>query len=212
MKLSRPILIGIAGGTASGKTSIADILRDDFKKSNSVTIIKEDDYYKDQSDLSMEERAKTNYDHPLAFDFDLMFIQLKQLLDRNTIEKPTYDYTVHNRSKETEIVEPSDVIILEGLFALYNPEIREMEDIKIFVDTDSDIRFIRRLVRDMEVRNRSLESVKEQYLTTVKPMHDQFIEPTKKYADVILPNGKSNEVGIDLIRTKIYSVLNEKML
>lgn len=212
MKLSKPILIGIAGGTASGKTSIADILKEDFSSTNSVIIIKEDDYYKDQSDITYEERCKTNYDHPLAFDFDLMLVQLKELLECKTIKKPTYDYTVHNRSKVIETVEPSDVIILEGLFALYNPEIRKMEDIKIFVDTDADIRFIRRLKRDIVERQRTMENVMNQYLTTVKPMHDQFIEPTKKYADVIIPEGMTNLVGIDLIRTKINSVLNEKML
>ena len=212
MKLSKPILIGIAGGTASGKSSISKKLFDDFKESNSVRIIKEDDYYKDQSHLTYEERTKTNYDHPLAFDFDLMISQLKDLLNCKTIEKPTYDYTVHNRSNKTELIEPCDVIILEGLFTLYNPEIRELEDIKIFVDTDADIRIIRRLKRDIEERNRTMEGVMEQYLTTVKPMHDQFIEPTKKYADVILPNVKRNFVGIDLLETKINSVLNEKML
>ena len=212
MKLSKPILIGIAGGTASGKTSIAEFLRDSFKGSNSVTIIKEDDYYKDQSDLTMEERYKTNYDHPLAFDFDLMLEQLKQLLNCKTIEKPKYDYTVHNRSQTNEIIYPSDVIILEGLFALYNPEIRELEEIKIFVDTPADVRFIRRLARDIKERNRTMENVMNQYLTTVKPMHDQFIEPTKKYADVVIPGGRSNLVGIDLIKTKISSILDEKML
>lgn len=212
MKLSKPILIGIAGGTASGKTSIAQILRDSFKVSNSVKIIKEDDYYKDQSNLTMEERVLTNYDHPLAFDFDLMFEQLKQLLARNSIKKPIYDFTVHNRSKDIEIVNPSDVIILEGLFALYNPEIRDLQEIKIFVDTPADVRFIRRLARDIKVRNRTMESVMDQYLATVKPMHDQFIEPTKKYADVIIPEGRSNVVGIDLIKTKIGSILDEKML
>lgn len=212
MKLSKPILIGIAGGSASGKTSIAEILKNEFRDTNSIQIIKEDDYYKDQSNLTYEERTKTNYDHPLAFDFDLMLNQLNELLSCKSIEKPTYDYTIHNRSDITEIVKPSDVIILEGLFALYNPEIRAMEDIKIFVDTDADIRFIRRLKRDIVERKRTMDNVMEQYLCTVKPMHDQFIEPTKKYADVIIPDGKSNTVGIDLIRTKINSVLNEKML
>lgn len=212
MKLAKPILIGIAGGTASGKTSIADILKKDFSSTNSVMIIKEDDYYKDQSDITYEERCKTNYDHPLAFDFDLMMVQLKELLACKTIKKPTYDYTVHNRSNIIETVEPSDVIILEGLFALYNPEIRKLEDIKVFVDTDADIRFIRRLKRDIVERQRTMENVMQQYLTTVKPMHDQFIEPTKKYADVIIPEGMTNLVGIDLLRTKINSVLNEKML
>lgn len=209
MKLTKPILIGIAGGTASGKTSIADILKNDFIESKSVKIIKEDDYYKDQSNITYEERCKTNYDHPLAFDFDLMEMQIKELLSNKCIEKPTYDYTVHNRSKDIEIVEPSDVIILEGLFALYNPRIRELEDIKIFVDTDADTRFIRRLNRDIEERNRTMENIIEQYLNTVKPMHEEFIEPTKKYADVIIPNGKSNTVAIDLIRTKINSILGE---
>ena len=212
MKLSKPILIGIAGGTASGKTSIANVLRDSFKDTNSVIIIKEDDYYKDQSNLTYEERTKTNYDHPLAFDFDLMNEHLLSLLSGNKIEKPIYDYTVHNRSDKTEIIEPSDVIILEGLFSLYNPEIRHIEDIKIFVEADSDIRFIRRLNRDIVERKRTIDNITEQYLTTVKPMHDQFIEPTKKYADVIIPNGKENTVAIDLLITKINSVLDEKML
>ena len=212
MKVTKPILIGIAGGTASGKTSITEIICEDFKLTNSVKVIREDDYYKDQTNLSMAERTKTNYDHPLAFDFDLLKTHLNDLLNGKTIEKPTYDYTVHNRSSVTEIVEPCDVIILEGLFALYNPEIRQLEDIKIFVDTDSDKRFIRRLRRDMVERNRTMENIIGQYLTTVKPMHEQFIEPSKKYADIIIPDGKSNIVGIDLIKTKINSVLNEKML
>ena len=212
MNHNKPILIGIAGGTASGKSSIANILKDEFQNTKSVNIIKEDDYYKDQSHMPMEERVKTNYDHPFAFDFDLMYEQLNSLLNGKSIEKPIYDYTVHNRSTKTEIVEPSDVIILEGLFALYNPEIRKMEDIKIFVHTDADIRFIRRLKRDIEERNRTMESVMGQYMNTVKPMHDQFIEPTKTYADVILPKGMTNTVGIDLLKTKIYSVLHEKML
>lgn len=212
MKLSKPVFIGIAGGTASGKSSIADILRDNFSSTNSVTIVKEDDYYKNQPNTTYEERCKTNYDHPLAFDFDLMTEQIKQLLNGESIVKPTYDYTIHNRSDKTEIVNPSDVIILEGLFSLYHPDIRELEDIKIFVDTDADVRFIRRLKRDMVERERSLDSVINQYLSTVKPMHDQFIEPTKAFADVIIPQGKSNKVGIDLISTKISSILNEKML
>ena len=212
MKLSKPILIGIAGGTASGKSSIANILADDFKDTNSVRIIKEDDYYKDQSNLTYEERTKTNYDHPFAFDFDLMYEQLLDLLDFKTINKPTYDYTVHNRSEIIETVEPADVIILEGLFALYNPDIRKLEDIKIFVDTPADVRFIRRLKRDISERQRTMENVIEQYLNTVKPMHDQFIEPSKQYAHIIIPEGKSNTVGIDLIKTKINSILNEKML
>jgi uridine kinase len=207
MTVKRPLVIGIAGGTCSGKSSIAKILIREFDNKKSVNIIKEDDYYKDQSALSMEERAKTNYDHPLAFDFDLMIEHLHKLIEGESIEKPTYDYTVHNRSEVTEIVTPSDVLIIEGLFALYTPEIREMEDIKIFVDTPADVRFIRRLRRDVKERARTVESITDQYLTTVKPMHDQFIEPTKQYANIIIPQGKSNIVAIDLIKTKIHSIL-----
>ena len=207
MRLERPVVIGIAGGTCSGKSSIANILIEGFRYTNSINIIKEDDYYKDQSDLPMEERAKTNYDHPLAFDFDLMIHHINELIEGKTIEKPTYDYTVHNRSENIEIVHPS-----EGLFALYNPEIRELEDIKIFVDTAADVRFIRRLKRDVAERARTVESITSQYLNTVKPMHDQFIEPTKQYADIIIPQGKENAVAIDLLKTKINSIINEKML
>ena len=206
MHSERPIIIGIAGGTCSGKSSIASILVDEFRYTKSINIIKEDDYYKDQSHLPMEERVKTNYDHPLAFDFDLMYDHILALIRGETIEKPTYDYTVHNRSDITEIVHPSDVIIIEGLFALYTKEIRDLEDIKIFVDTPADIRFIRRLKRDVKERARTIDSITEQYLTTVKPMHDQFLEPTKQYADIIIPQGKSNTVAIDLLKTKINSI------
>ena len=212
MKLKRPIVIGIAGGTCSGKTSIASILIEEFRYTNSVNIIKEDDYYKDQSHMPMEERVKTNYDHPLAFDFDLMYQNIQQLINGETVEKPTYDYTIHNRSAQTEIIKPSDVLIIEGLFALYTPQIRDLEDIKIFVDTPADVRFIRRLERDVSERARTVESITSQYLTTVKPMHDQFLEPTKQYADIIIPQGKENKVAIDLLKTKINSILNEKML
>ena len=208
----KPVVIGIAGGTCSGKSSIAGILIDEFRYTNSINIIREDDYYKDQSHLPMEERAKTNYDHPLAFDFDLMIDHLNKLIAGETIEKPTYDYTVHNRSNVTEIVHPSDVLIIEGLFALYTREIRDLEDIKIFVDTPADIRFIRRLKRDVKERARTIEAITDQYLTTVKPMHDQFLEPTKQFADIIIPQGKSNTVAIDLLKTKINSILNEKMI
>lgn len=211
MKLSKPVIIGIAGGSCSGKTSIANILLEKFNKTNSVNIIREDDYYKDQSNLSMEERVKVNYDHPLAFDFDLMSEHLNSLINNQQIEKPTYDYTVHNRSAKTEIVKPTDVLIIEGLFALYTPNIRNLEDIKVFVDTPADVRFIRRLVRDVNERKRTVESIINQYLQTVKPMHDQFIEPSKQYADIIIPQGKSNTVAIDLLSVKISSILNELM-
>ncbi len=204
----KPILIGIAGGSASGKTSIAQILVDEFKDTNSVIIIREDDYYKEQPNTTYEQRAKTNYDHPFAFDYELLYAQLNDLINGKSIEKPTYDYTIHNRSDKTEIVNPADVIIVEGLFVLQNQMMRDMLDIKVFVDTDADIRFIRRLKRDTTERARSMESVMDQYLTTVKPMHDQFCEPSKVYAHIIIPEGKTNVVAIDLLKTKINSVLN----
>lgn len=210
--LKKPILIGIAGGSASGKTSVAQKLYNTFEKTNSVQIIKEDDYYKDQTHLSMEERVKTNYDHPLAFDHDLMVTQLKQLINGDTVQKPTYDYVYHTRSSVYETITPSDVIIIEGLFVLENKELRGMLDIKIFVDTPSDVRFIRRLVRDMKNRGRSMESIINQYMDTVRVMHEEFVEPSKKYADLIIPEGGENKVAIDLLTTKISSILAAKMI
>lgn len=207
MLLNKPVIIGIAGGSASGKTTIANKIIDTFKDTNSIVIIKEDDYYKDQSDLSFEERKKTNYDHPLAFDHELMRFQLQELIAGRIIEKPTYDYTVHNRSGKTEIIEPKDVIIIEGLFVLEEKEIRDLLDIKVFVDTPNDIRFIRRLSRDINERGRQLDNIISQWCDTVRIMHEEFIEPSKKYADVIIPEGGGNYVGIDLLITKINSIL-----
>ncbi|MFR1685649.1 uridine kinase [Massilimicrobiota timonensis] len=206
---NQAVIIGIAGGSASGKTSIAKQLYDYFKGHHKVKILKQDDYYKDQSHLSFEERAKTNYDHPFAFDTDLLVEHLKKLKKKERIEKPTYDYTLHTRSSITEVIEKRDVIILEGIFVLAEPSIRELCDILVYVDTDSDIRFIRRLKRDIEERGRSLQSVCEQYLTTVRPMHEQFIEPSKKYAHIIIPEGGSNHVAVDLLTTKIKSIIDE---
>lgn len=209
MMKNQAVIIGIAGGSASGKTSIAKQLYDYFKGHHKVKILKQDDYYKDQSYLSFEERAKTNYDHPFAFDTDLLVEHLKKLKKKERIEKPTYDYTLHTRSSVTEVIEKRDVIILEGIFVLAEPSIRELCDILVYVDTDSDIRFIRRLKRDIEERGRSLQSVCEQYLTTVRPMHEQFIEPSKKYAHIIIPEGGSNHVAVDLLTTKIKSIIDE---
>ena len=203
----RPLLIGIAGGSASGKTTIAQMLYEEFEKSNSVTIIREDDYYKDQSHLTYEERVKTNYDHPFAFDHDLMKDQLNELLKGNPIVKPTYDFTVHNRSPKTELVEPREVIIVEGLFVLEEKEIRDLMDIKIYVDTPYDVRFIRRMLRDVKERGRQLENIVDQWLTTVRVMHEEFVEPSKKYAHIIIPEGGDNKVAIDLLITKISSIL-----
>ncbi len=207
MLLKKPVLIGIAGGSASGKTTIAKKLFEAFDKTNSVIIIKEDDYYKDQTNLTFDERKKTNYDHPFAFDHNLMKDQLLDLIKGYTIEKPTYDYTEHNRSNVIEIIEPRDVIIVEGLFVLEEKDIRDLLDIKVYVDTPYDVRFIRRLKRDIEERGRELNNIIDQWLNTVRIMHEQFVEPSKKYADVIVPEGGTNNVAIDLLITKINSIL-----
>lgn len=202
------VFIGIAGGSASGKTSIAQKMYEYFKGSHTIKIIKHDDYYKDQSHMTMEERVKTNYDHPLAFDTDLLVEHLQALKEGKTIQKPTYDFVEHNRSLIVEKIAPRDVFILEGLFILAEPKIRDMCDILVYVDTDSDIRFIRRLRRDVEERGRSLDSVCNQYLTTVRPMHEQFVEPSKRFAHIIIPEGGSNTVAIDLLTTKISSIVD----
>ncbi len=208
--MKKPVIIGIAGGTASGKSTVAKRLSDAFMDNASVVIIRQDDYYKDQSEKTMEERIRNNYDHPLAFDNDLLVKQLDDLSNHVPIEKPTYDFVQHTRSDVTEFINPSDVIILEGLFVLESDFIRKRLDIKIFVDTEADVRFIRRLKRDIKERGRTLEQVIEQYTETVKPMHDQFIEPSKKYADIIIPEGGRNEVAIDLLITKIHSIIEDK--
>lgn len=208
--MRKPVFIGIAGGSASGKTSISRKLYEMCKQQKSVTIIREDDYYKDQSHKDMSERVKTNYDHPFAFDHDLLVSHMDMLARREAISKPTYDYRVHTRSNVTETIEPSDVIIIEGLFVLEEEAIRRRLDIKIFVDTDADLRFIRRLLRDVEERGRTLESVVTQYVSTVRVMHNEFIEPSKRYADVIVPEGRENNVAIDLLATKIDAILREQ--
>ena len=206
--MKKPIIIGIAGGSASGKSSIANEIYEYFKHEHTIKIIRLDDYYKDQSHLTMEQRVKTNYDHPLAFDMDLLVKHLDLLKSNQSIEKPIYDFTVHNRSLQVEVINPRDVFILEGLFVLNEVQIRERCDILIYVDTDADIRFIRRLKRDMQERGRSLESVCNQYLQTVRPMHERFVEPSKKYAHIIIPEGSSNQVAVDLLITKISSIVS----
>lgn len=207
--MKRPILIGITGGTGSGKSTVSKEIFKHIDRED-ITIIEQDSYYKDQSDLSLEERIKTNYDHPFAFDNKLLVEHLKELLEGNTIEKPIYDFENHNRKKETLTVEPRDIIILEGILILSEEEIRDLLDIKIFVDTDSDVRVIRRILRDIKERGRTLESVILQYMETVRPAHLQFVEATKRYADIIIPEGGYNKVAIDILVTKINSILNEK--
>lgn len=207
--LNRPILIGITGGTGSGKSTVAQAIFNSLPKEN-ILIIEQDSYYKDQSHLNFNERTKTNYDHPLAFDNDLFIEHLQNLMNKNTIEKPIYDFEKHNRKNTTIRVESRDIIIVEGIMILEDERIRDLLDIKIFVDTDSDVRIIRRILRDITDRGRTLESVIDQYLTTVRPAHLQFIEPSKRYADIIIPEGGYNKVAIDLMVTKVKAIVSEK--
>ena len=204
--MKKPILIGITGGTGSGKSTIADALYSNFSNER-ITMIQQDMYYKDQSNLSMEERVKTNYDHPMAFDNDLLVEHLQKLIKGEAIEKPRYDFTVHNRAKDTTTVEPREIIIVEGILILEDERIRNLLDIKVYVDTDADIRILRRLVRDIDERGRTVESVIDQYLTMVRPMHMEFTEPTKRYADIIIPEGGHNYVAIDILMAKIRDIL-----
>ncbi|ALV20870.1 MAG: uridine kinase [Carnobacterium sp.] len=207
---NKPIVIGVTGGSGSGKTSVSRAIYNHFS-GHSILMLEQDFYYKDQSNLSFEERLKTNYDHPFAFDTDLLIDHLKDLICYQPIEKPVYDYEAHTRSSQVIIQEPKEVIILEGILILEDKRLRDLMDIKVYVDTDDDIRIIRRIKRDIEERGRTLDSVIEQYLTVVKPMHNQFIEPSKKHADIIIPEGGRNQVAIDLMTTKIKSILEYRM-
>ncbi|MBD8069245.1 uridine kinase [Bacillus sp. PS06] len=207
----KPIVIGIAGGSGSGKTSVTKAIYEHFR-GQSILMIEQDFYYKDQSHLAFEERLNTNYDHPLAFDNDLLIEHIKQLLEYKPIEKPVYDYKEHTRSKDVIIVEPKDVIILEGILVLEDERLRNLMDIKLFVDTDADLRILRRMLRDINDRGRTIESVIEQYVSVVRPMHNQFIEPTKRYADLIIPEGGQNHIAIDLMVTKIQTILEQNSI
>ncbi len=191
------IVIGIAGGTGSGKTTLANKIHRAFGKD--AVMLSMDCYYKDNPALSFEERCKTNYDHPDALDMDLLIEHLKKLKDGETIYHPTYDFATHSRCDEWIETKSEKVIILEGIMAFQNPQIVDMLDIKLYVDTDADVRIIRRITRDVNERGRSLESVVKQYLTTVKPMHEHFIEPSKRLADIIVPEGGHNKVAYEMI-------------
>jgi uridine kinase len=204
-----PILIGIAGGTGSGKSTVTREIYKSITDKN-VAIIEQDSYYKDQSNISFEERVKTNYDHPFAFDNELLIKHLTMLLNGESIEKPIYDFENHNRRKDTILVEPRDIIVLEGILILYDENLRNLMDIKLFVDTDADVRVIRRILRDIKDRGRTLDSVVKQYMSTVRPAHMQFVEPTKKYADIIIPEGGYNKVAIDIIVTKVNDIVKKK--
>jgi len=202
-----PILIGIAGGTGSGKTSIAKSLLKEYGDGE-VAVIEQDAYYRDLSDMPLKKRHEQNFDHPDAIDIELFNQQLISLIKGQSVDIPVYDFSTHTRSDQTQLVDPHHVIVLEGILALHYPSLRELMDIKIFVDTPDDIRFIRRVSRDVEERDRTVDSVINQYLKTVRPMHQQFVEPSKYYADIIIPEGGQNKVAIDLLRTKINAILS----
>lgn len=203
----KPILIGIAGGTGSGKTTIARALVKEYGKGE-VVILEQDAYYRDLSDLPLKARSQTNFDHPDSIDIDLFIEHLKKLLKKEIIQKPVYDFTTHTRRLETREIHPHRVVIVEGILVLHWPAIRELLDIKVYVETPADIRFIRRLKRDIDDRGRTTHSVINQYLDTVRHMHEQFVEPSKFYADIIIPEGGQNTVAINLLRTKIDYTLS----
>ncbi|WP_318569248.1 uridine kinase [Salinigranum marinum] len=193
-------VIGIAGGTGAGKTTVARLVTENVGES--VTRIPIDNYYHDLSHLDFEARKSRNYDHPSAFEWDLLQTQMSSLLEGQPVEMPQYDFTRHNRKAERKRVDPTDVVILEGILALYDEAINEMMDLRLYVETDADVRILRRIQRDVIERGRDLEGVIEQYLSTVKPMHEQFIEPTKRNADLIIPEG-ANSVAVKLLEEKV---------
>lgn len=192
------IIIGIAGGTGSGKTTLTERLRDHFGQ-NEVSVINHDSYYKRHDELPYDERCKLNYDHPDSFDTELMVQHLQALRRGEAVEVPVYNYAIHNRSDQTITVRPAPVIIVEGILIFDSPELCDLMDMKVFVDTDADVRILRRIVRDVKERGRTLDSVVTQYLTTVKPMHEQFVEPSKRKADLIVPEGGHNAVALELL-------------
>jgi len=206
---NRAMIIGICGGTGSGKTTVAQTIIAPVGVGN-VVYLQQDSYYRNLGDMPLELRHRVNYDHPDAFDTELLINHLEALRASESIEQPIYDYPTHSRRAETIHVEPRPVIIVEGILVFVNPQMRGLMDLKIFVDTDADIRFIRRLDRDVHERGRTVESVISQYTTTVRPMHLQFVEPSKRYADIIIPEGGFNEVGIDLVTGKIRSFLGAR--
>jgi uridine kinase len=204
----RPLVIGITGGTGSGKSTVCKAIIENIPEEKIATL-EQDAYYKDQTHLTMEERLKTNYDHPLSFDNKLLIKHIEDLSKGESIEKPIYDYELHTRKKNKTVnIAPKDIIIVEGIMILEDEDLRDKLDIKIYVDTEDDIRILRRIQRDIKERGRTVDSVIEQYLSTVKPAHDQFIEPYKKYADIIMPEGGQNEVAIDIVISKIRTQLD----
>ena len=207
--MKKTILIGIAGGTGSGKTSVANAILAEFPSSE-VALIQQDSYYHNLKHLHFDERATVNFDHPDAVDFNKMGEDLQLLMADETVQIPIYDFNTHTRTDETLTIGNHHIIVLEGILALFDEKIRNMMDIKLYVDTPDDIRIIRRIKRDINKRGRTFESVIEQYYNTVRPMHQQFVEPSKKFANIIIPEGAHNKVAIDIIRTKIVSILLER--
>ncbi|MGA7917999.1 MAG: uridine kinase [Candidatus Acidiferrales bacterium] len=205
---SRPLIIGICGGTGSGKTTITRRIIEALTET-SVVVLQQDNYYRDYPELSFEDRVKVNFDHPDSMDTPLLAEDVRRLRAGHTIERPTYDFANFRRLKGTVRIEPLPAIIVEGILIFENKQLRELMDIKIFVDTDADLRFIRRLVRDIRERGRTMDMVIEQYMNTVRPMHMEFVEPSKRYADVIIPEGGYNDVGIDLVIQKIRSLVRQ---
>ena len=202
----KTMIIGIAGGTGSGKTTLTEHLAAHFGAN--ISVVHHDNYYKRQN-VPFAERCKQNYDHPDAFDTDLMVQQLRELKDGHAIRCPVYPYSDHNRTDETVLIQPAPVIIVEGILIFQDPRLRELMDIRIFVETDADVRILRRALRDVEERGRSMQSVVQQYLTTVNPMHEQFVEPTRKYADIVVLEGGHNLVALDLIMQRIAGHIAE---
>ena len=204
--MSTILTIGIAGGTGSGKTTITKRIMERF--GGDVSVVNHDNYYKAHDDMTYEERCKLNYDHPDAFENELMIEHLKQLKAGNSVQCPVYDYTVHNRSKNFVTIKPAKVIIVEGILILADKQLCDEMDIRVFVDTDADVRILRRIIRDVKKRDRTLDSVVDQYLTTVKPMHEAFVEPSKKNAHIIIPEGGRNLVALDMLVGRIEKHLN----
>ncbi|MCC7668453.1 uridine kinase [Leuconostoc pseudomesenteroides] len=202
----KPLVIGVTGGSGSGKTTVSRELVARIPD-NSAILLQQDAYYRDQSEKPFEERIKTNYDHPDSFETDLFVADLERLLARKAIDKPVYDYEKHTRSSDVIHVMPADVIIVDGVLLFNDKRVRDLLDLKVYVDTDDDIRFLRRLERDIEERGRTVRGVIEQYLATVKPMYHQFVEPTKRYANIIVPEGGQNKVAIDMITNQILAML-----
>ncbi len=207
--MEKPMLILVSGGSASGKSTVVEEILEKAGL-DEVIILKHDDYYLDQSDLPFERRVTTNYDHPNSLDNELLFKDLEKLLSYQSIDKPVYDFVNHTRSKKIEHIEPKPVIIVEGILILENQKIRDLSDLNLYVEADEDTRFIRRMLRDMNERGRSLESIISQYTKTVKPMFHKHIRPTKRFADVIIPNDRKHDIAVDLIVSKIKQILGEK--